>query len=134
MTIFTRYRFAVPLWRLFKIIPVGKSWYDHRTLGQRAIDHYFINWLMPIKGNLKRMLWILNKAIHEKRSYVEFTLHSSELMPGGSPTFPNKKDVEQLYRDLEIIFRVARKNFVGSTLYEFYNKVLKDHILNAKNC
>ena len=66
----------------------------------------------------------LNKAIHEKRPYVEFTLHSSELMPGGSPTFPHKKDVEQLYRDLETIFRKASKHFVGSTLYEFYQKVL----------
>ncbi len=131
VTIFARYRFAVPLWRLFKIIPVGKSWYDHRTLGQRVIDHYFIYWLMPIKGNLKRMLWVLNKAIREKRSFVEFTLHSSELMPGGSPTFPQKKDIEQLYRDLEIIFSVARKNFVGSTLCEFYEKVMKDHGLNA---
>ncbi|MFX0196917.1 MAG: deacetylase [Candidatus Hodarchaeota archaeon] len=126
VTIFARYKFiTAPLWRLSKIIPVGKSWYDYRTLGQRAIDHYFAYWLMPmpIKGSLNRMLWVLNKAIHEKRSYVEFTLHSSELMPGGSPTFTQKKDVEQLYRDLEILFRVASKNFVGSTLYEFYEKV-----------
>ena len=133
VTIFARYWFFTnPLRKLLSIIPVGKTWGDHRTLGQRAIDNYFIHWVQPHKGNLKMILWVFDRAIREKRSYVEFTLHSSELMPGGSPTFPQKKDIEQLYRDLEILFSVASKNFVGSTLYEFYEKVLKDLNLNAK--
>jgi len=132
VTILVKYKiFTDPLRRLFKKIPIGKSLFDHRTLGQRIIDHYFSYWVQPHKGNLNKILWVMNQAILKRKSYVEFILHSSELMPGGSRTFPQKKDVEQLYKDLEAIFSVANKNFVGSTLHEFYQKVLNDFKLNS---
>ena len=134
VTIFARYQlFFNPLKKILSKIPVGKKWWDHRTFGEFALDYFSTYWVWPDKRNLKRILWVLNHAIRKKKSYVEFTLHSSELMPGGSLVFTQKEDIEKLYRDLEIIFSVAHKNFKGSTLSEFFEKILKDNKLNTDN-
>ncbi|QAY78071.1 deacetylase [Sphingosinicella sp. BN140058] len=76
-------------------------------------------WLRPNGRNLGDMLFILESALQEKRDYVQFVLHSSELMPGGSPTFTTAEQIETLYRDLETLFDVAARNFAGGTLAEY---------------
>lgn len=76
-------------------------------------------WLRPNGRNLDDMLWVLDQAIAEKRGYVEFMLHSSELMPGGSPTFTNEAAIDRLYAHLERLFRAARDRFTGMTLQEY---------------
>ena len=53
-----------------------------------------------------------------------FILHSSELMPGGSPTFPTDDAIESLYEDLESVFADAAEHFRGATLSEFYDEML----------
>jgi hypothetical protein len=65
------------------------------------------------------MLRILDRALRERRRYVQFTLHSSEFMPGGSPTFQTAQSIENLYRDLEQLFSRAATSFSGATLSEF---------------
>ena len=40
---------------------------------------------------------------------MELMLHSSELMPGGSPTFRREEQIETLYADLEKVFKEAQK-------------------------
>jgi hypothetical protein len=50
---------------------------------------------------------------------VELATHSSELMPGGSPFFPNERSIERLYETLESLFCEAAKNFRGMTLENF---------------
>jgi len=77
-------------------------------------------WLRPNGSNLNSMLEILNLACQEKWRCVEFMLHSSELMPAGSPTFKTEEDIEVLYEDLEALFSSAAENFTGRTLHEFY--------------
>ena len=58
----------------------------------------------------------------EGADYIMFMLHSSELMPGGSPTFRNEKEIEQLYEDIEEAFEFLRNHDVtGATCYEYYN-------------
>ena len=54
--------------------------------------------------------------------YAQFMLHSSELMPGGSLTFPTKDAIERLYDDLEALFDSVRGRFMGSTLKEFRHR------------
>ena len=76
-------------------------------------------WLRPRHGNLHRMKWLLDEVHRQGRGYAQLILHSSELMPGGSPYFPRAKDVEELYRDLEALFAYARPRFRGATLEEF---------------
>ena len=46
-------------------------------------------------------------------------LHSSELMPGGSPAFRDASDIERLYERLEILFGQLRGWCRGMTLQEF---------------
>jgi hypothetical protein len=62
---------------------------------------------------------VLDKALRERRSYLEFMLHSSELMPGGSPAFPDRESIEALYRDLEALFAAAAPRCRPSTLTGF---------------
>lgn len=92
-----------------------------KSLLRRAFTRIFpIHWLRPTGNNLKNMLKMVDRAVYRKEGYLEFMLHSSELMPGGSLTFKTGKDIEKLYRDLEILFSAAGKQCTGATLQEFY--------------
>ena len=57
----------------------------------------------------------------KKEEYLQFVLHSSELMPGGSPNFKNENDIAKLYTNLDSIFNMVSKSFTGCTLKEYYN-------------
>ena len=100
--------------RIGELMPQG-------TLPSRVWNRLFPPrlWLQPNGRNLPQMLRILELAMRERRRDVEFTFHSSELMPGGSPRFATTKSIEELYRDLERVFSRAATNFVGATLLEF---------------
>ena len=78
-----------------------------------------VAWLRPTGKNLKAMLTLVRRAAREARPCVEFILHSSELMPGGSPTFPGEHQIETLYAHLEELFGVSSQFFRGGTLAEF---------------
>jgi hypothetical protein len=78
-----------------------------------------LSWLRPNGGNTRAMLHLLRRAIAEHRPYVEFMLHSSELMPGGSPAFPDEQSIDRLYRQLRALFGVVRDRFEPLTLSEF---------------
>jgi hypothetical protein len=78
-------------------------------------------WLRPNGRNRDQMLTILRMAQAKAWNYVEFMLHSSEFMPGGSPTFRTAADIERLYEDLHCLFAMAQQSFRGATLKEFYH-------------
>jgi hypothetical protein len=69
--------------------------------------------------NLGQMHTILQNALQDGRSYVQLAMHSSELMPGASPFFPNVDSIERLYSRLEVLFAQAAGSFRGATLKEF---------------
>jgi len=76
-------------------------------------------WLRPDGRNGRRMREVVDWALAERLPVVEFMLHSSELMPGGSPTFPSAEAIERLYADLEALFaHVAEAGVRGATLSE----------------
>lgn len=84
-------------------------------------------WLRPNGHNIRKMQYLIDLMEKSKDEYIMFMLHSSELMPGGSPTFADKDSIETLYIDLEYIFsKLARNGFVGTTLRE-YEKQLDLH-------
>jgi hypothetical protein len=64
----------------------------------------------------------LEAAARDGRDYAEFMLHSSEFKPGGSPTFADKRSIENLYRDLEVLFSTAAERFEGATLHGYYQQ------------
>lgn len=80
-------------------------------------------WLRPTRSNRRRLCKLLDRVLEERRLYAEFMLHSSELMPGGSPTFPDDASIERLYADLELLFARLRGRFRGMTLSEFHDGV-----------
>jgi peptidoglycan/xylan/chitin deacetylase (PgdA/CDA1 family) len=86
-----------------------------------AIDRLFPRavWLRPDGRNGRRLPRLLRTALDEGRDYVQFMLHSSELMPGGSPRFRSARSVEALYEDLERLFSAAAGGFAGRTLGEY---------------
>jgi len=55
----------------------------------------------------------------EVSTHVEFMLHSSELMPGGSPNFATPSDIDRLYDRLETLFEQLSTWCYGLTLHEF---------------
>ena len=82
-----------------------------------------VRWLRPDGRNRRAMLDILDQVRAEGRAYAEFMLHSSELMPGGSPTFRTEAHIERLYADLRALFAAVRGRFAPATLAEFHATV-----------
>ncbi len=76
-------------------------------------------WLRPNGRNLESMIALTANAPGSTAGYSEFMLHSSEFMPGGSPTFDTKEKVEVLYRHLQELFSHVAQRYVGRTLSEF---------------
>jgi hypothetical protein len=76
-----------------------------------------VRWFRPNGRNLASMLKLLGQQ--SNAGYIEFMLHSSELMPGGSPTFPSEWAVDLLYDHLEQLFAKSQADFRGATLSEF---------------
>jgi len=92
-----------------------------RSLVRRALNKYspMVRWLRPDRHNRDAMVRIVEQAARARRSYVEFMVHSSELMPEGSPLFRTEAEIDALYRDLEALFRAAAQLCVGVTLQEY---------------
>lgn len=76
-------------------------------------------WCRPNGNNLEQMLWLVDRVCKSQDKYLMFMIHSSELMPGGSPWFPNEESIEHLYHDLTILFDMVSRSFDGMTIGDF---------------
>ncbi|CAN7384778.1 hypothetical protein LJR225_002416 [Phenylobacterium sp. LjRoot225] len=94
----------------------GPELWLRKALGKQS---YRADWMRPDGRNLRQLLQVVDDVVAQDRDYLEFTLHSSEFMPGGSPTFRTGDDVERLYVHLEILFERVSQRFVGATLCDF---------------
>jgi hypothetical protein len=105
------------------IIEQERPW--HRALVRRLLGRQGprLIWLSPQPGNLGNLLQIVEQKRQESADYIQFTLHSSEFMPGGSPTFPTNESIEQLYRDLEQLFEKISRHFSGSGLTAYARRL-----------
>ena len=83
-----------------------------------------LSWLCPTplleKHNLDAMLQVARATRSDDVDHVEFMLHSSELMPGGSPSFPDAPAIDRLYGHLELLFGELSSWCRGTTLNEFH--------------
>ncbi|MCL2800151.1 MAG: hypothetical protein FWD28_00130 [Treponema sp.] len=77
-------------------------------------------WIRPNGKNLSKMLKLCDYIKKSKSQYLMFMLHSSELMPKGSPTFSTNESIEKLYNDLEILFKHISHHFKGITLKDYH--------------
>ncbi|HVN19424.1 MAG TPA: hypothetical protein VMU05_11640 [Dongiaceae bacterium] len=99
-----------------------------RSLPQRSIPTRILNrafpprcLLSPHKRNLGLLVRATERLLEEGRSCVHLSIHSSYLMPHGSPMFPESSDVEDLYSALHKVFSFAARHFKGMTVTEFRN-------------
>ena len=101
------------------IITVPRPW--PKQLARRLLGRHGPKtiWLRPDGTNIDDLLRIVAVAESDGRPYLQFTLHSSEFMPGGSPTFRTKDSIEMLYHHLEVLFGAIAGLFVGETLTGF---------------
>lgn len=81
--------------------------------------------LRPATASLDLMKKITKQVEKEKNDYLEFMLHSSELMPGGSPYFCDEESIERVYRDMEEYFKwIAERGYEGITLRDYAKSFL----------
>lgn len=80
--------------------------------------------LRPAIYSLHEMKYIVDKLYKSTTGdYIQFMLHSSELMPGGSPYFKDAGSIESLYSTLDVLFEyIHSKGFIGITLKEYYEQ------------
>jgi hypothetical protein len=104
---------------------IFRKWFPQR-LYAHEFSQYWIDrlcpvvWMRPSGRNLTDLLWLVEREKRRGSAYIEFMLHSCELMPGGSPVFPGARSIEKLYDDMEILFETATRYFSGTTLKEFH--------------
>ena len=79
----------------------------HMDLWNRGNGNSEYMWLRPNGNNLNSMKSIIEEK-NKKAEYLEFMIHSSELMPKGSPTFKTKASIEKLYSAIEELFSVIK--------------------------
>lgn len=113
--------YEVPLTVLPSRKPLAQSWKQniYRLFRGRNLQ------LRPAIFSLKEMKYVINHFanIHSV-DYVEFMMHSSELMPNGSPYFADEASIEKMYGDLDSLFKYAtEKGYKGITLQEYYQKI-----------
>jgi len=103
------------------VLPVSHHLLDFLKAGYRSLilREY---WLRPTKDNLFAMKKLVINENKSDADYIMFMLHSSELMPGGSPSFRTVQDIDNLYKTLETLFDDISSNYKGITLREYYEK------------
>ena len=71
-------------------------------------------WLRPSLSNINDMLKLVDMYSAEEK-YLEFMIHSSEFMPGGSPYYPTTDSVDYLFDTLKVLFkRIKEKGYKGA--------------------
>ena len=103
-----------------------RSWLTKSHFGSRVANRLLPE-LTQFTGSSRdrnKLLRTLAVARAERRPFIEFAIHSSEVIPGGSPSFPTADSIEALYETLEVVFAAAAGTFGGATLTEYYHDVL----------
>lgn len=98
-----------------------------RRLTHRAADRLAPTaaWLRPTRRNHQQLLSVVDRVLADGSPHAEFMLHSSELMPGGSPTFPDNRSIETLYGELEALFQSVQRRFRAATLSQFHDEIAR---------
>lgn len=104
------------------LIDIIRNMFPTTSVPYKALNRIFPSclWLYPGEIKMENLQYILNECLRQNHNYVELCLHSSELMPGGSPRFKDEKDIEVLYDYLEKLFAMSQDLFQGSTLKLFH--------------
>lgn len=95
----------------------------------KCIYHFIIGkyqWIRPSKNCEFKAIKKVIDMCSRNNEYIMFMIHSSELMPGGSPSFKTEESIEDLYKLIEDIFKYLKKlGYKGITLREYYEIIKK---------
>ena len=81
-------------------------------------------WLRPAVHDYKEMMFLVSKMEKAHIPYLEFMIHSSELMPGGSPYGRDQDSVEKIYSRMEQLFETTSKTYRGISLKDYYSEIV----------
>ena len=80
-------------------------------------------WLRPNGVNLKDMIWLVDNSLGKTQNYLEFMIHSSELMPGANPTFKTNKEIDRLFQQMDdLFFYIKEKGYEGITCSNYVTR------------
>ncbi len=84
-------------------------------------------WLRPHKKNLNDLEYLAKRVSQERdNEYLEFMIHSSELMPGGSVYFKDSESIEELYLIMDSFFEYVKSlGYEGCGVSEFASQWIK---------
>lgn len=79
-------------------------------------------WMRPAMSSASVMKKEIDIISNEQSvDFVEFMIHSSEVMPDGSPYFITESDIDREFAIMDSVFKYAHdKGYVGCTLNEYY--------------
>lgn len=89
------------------------------TRGRVARAAYAYEWFRAAEMTAERLLRMVREACRTRERHMMFTVHSSELMAGGSPSFQTDESIERLYETLEALFGAAAQTCRPMTVNEF---------------
>lgn len=85
-------------------------------------------WLRPHRKSLNELLYLSDYVQKEGEDYLEFMIHSSELMPNGSPYFKSEGEIEYLYMIMQKYFSwVVEAGYEGTTLSDYIDDWIKQN-------
>lgn len=85
-------------------------------------------WLRPAINTVEEMKKLIEVVESKKNDYLEFMIHSTELMPGGSPYTQNALEVERLYEKIYEIFDFISQEYQGISLCDYYSRLIEDNL------
>lgn len=87
-------------------------------------------WLRPALSGVRDMKCLIDMVHTEDNvDYLELMLHSSELMPGGSPYASTKQDIEDLYYRIRSVFDYVKSlGYEGETMNKYVSSKEKRDI------
>ena len=73
---------------------------------------------------MQELIALTEQVEREQSDYLEFMIHSSEFMLGGSPYYKNTEEIEMLFQVMDKYFEyVTKKSYVGLSLTEYGRKI-----------
>ena len=79
-------------------------------------------WMRPAVQTFEDMKNLVSDVEKDGSDYVEFMIHSSELMPKGSPYCQTQEDIRVFYSKMEQVFSYMKDHgYSGITLHDYYN-------------
>lgn len=116
---------------ILKLHCFNKGSYLHRIKNFIKGDYI---WLRPAASSYSAMIRLVKELEsqnnEQEMSFLEFMIHSSELMPGGSPYFNTVESIEREYEEMDRLFSYLKnKGYVGITFEEYYKIYSKNNEL-----